>query len=656
MVGRWRSSWWWLLAAVLATVVVAPAVVKALGVEDWRWLAATAVIAGGLVTPWAKIQADKIGRRVQRREDEAHALSGSALGRGSLRVRDVDDPTKLGVHPAKLPESKSLGQESKDAAGPASRVPVYVPRDGHTEIVSHLGPGSFVLLVGDSTAGKSRLAYEAMLTTLPNHHLVVPDGRTALGVSIAAAVEKTASVLWLDDLERFLGVEGLTMSMIDRMRDTKGHRVIVATIRREELNRLQDQGKETPELGNDVRRILSQAHHITVERLLTPAEIDRASALTWDPRIADAIEHADEYGLAEYLAAGPELLARWENGWAPGTHPRGAALVAAAIDCRRAGWTDSLPIALLEETHQFYLDQRGGQRLRPESLEAAFEWAHSPLFATTAMLEHRDEGKVHVADYLVDHVQRTRTADDHVPDLLVHAAIEAADGATVATIGSTMYVHGRFDLAGTAFVKATTVLQEELGAEHPNTLTSRNNLALVLHDQGDLAGAETEHRAVLQIRTRTLGTEHPNALTSRNNLALVLHDQGDLAGAETEHRAVLQIRTRTLGTEHPDTLTSRNNLATVLRARGDLAAAETEHRAELEICARVLGAEHPDTLISRNNLALVLQDQGDLDSAEAELRAVLDGRTRVLGPNHPDTLRSANDLEQVQRARRDSEQ
>jgi hypothetical protein len=65
-----------------------------------------------------------------------------------------------------------------------------------------------------------------------------------------------------------------------------------------------------------------------------------------------------------------------------------------------------------------------------------------------------------------------------------------------------------------------------LGPEHPNTLTSRNNLASVLGDLGRLEEAEQEHRAVLDIRMRVLGPEHPNTLTSRNNLASVRRDLG----------------------------------------------------------------------------------------------------------------------------------
>jgi Flp pilus assembly protein TadD len=51
---------------------------------------------------------------------------------------------------------------------------------------------------------------------------------------------------------------------------------------------------------------------------------------------------------------------------------------------------------------------------------------------------------------------------------------------------------------------------------------------------GRLEEAEAENRAVLEIRTRVLGAEHPATLTVRNNLALVLRGLGQLEEAEAE--------------------------------------------------------------------------------------------------------------------------
>ena len=55
-----------------------------------------------------------------------------------------------------------------------------------------------------------------------------------------------------------------------------------------------------------------------------------------------------------------------------------------------------------------------------------------------------------------------------------------------------------------------------------------------------------------------LGEEHPDTLTSMNNLAVTMRAQGDLAGARTIQGQLLAIRRRVLGDGHPDTLASMN--------------------------------------------------------------------------------------------------
>ncbi|KAK1838138.1 TPR domain protein (kinesin light chain) [Colletotrichum chrysophilum] len=67
--------------------------------------------------------------------------------------------------------------------------------------------------------------------------------------------------------------------------------------------------------------------------------------------------------------------------------------------------------------------------------------------------------------------------------------------------------------------------EKVLGKEHPNTLTSVNNLASVLQYQGKYEEAEQMNRQALDGYEKVLGKEHPNTLTSVDNLASVLRYQ-----------------------------------------------------------------------------------------------------------------------------------
>jgi hypothetical protein len=149
-----------------------------------------------------------------------------------------------------------------------------------------------------------------------------------------------------------------------------------------------------------------------------------------------------------------------------------------------------------------------------------------------------------------------------------------------------------------------------------------------------------------------LGAEHPSTLASANNLATSLSNQGKHADAERIGREVHEVQKRVLGAEHPSTLASANNLATSLSNQGKHADAERIQREVHEVVMRVLGAEHPHTLASANNLATSLSDQGKHADAERMLLAALASCQRVLGPAHPNTLHTASNLEDVRAASR----
>ena len=62
-----------------------------------------------------------------------------------------------------------------------------------------------------------------------------------------------------------------------------------------------------------------------------------------------------------------------------------------------------------------------------------------------------------------------------------------------------------------------------------------------------------------------LGPDHPDTLTTRNNIAAWTGRGGDAAGALRLFRELLPDRERVLGPDHPDTLTTRNNMAAAQR-------------------------------------------------------------------------------------------
>ena len=153
-----------------------------------------------------------------------------------------------------------------------------------------------------------------------------------------------------------------------------------------------------------------------------------------------------------------------------------------------------------------------------------------------------------------------------------HAAADAAVGASIVWLltETGVYWTKRGQLADAARVlsQALAATQRAVGAEHPDTLASMNNLANVYLVQGHYDQARTLHEQALAARQRVLGAEHPDTLTSMANLANVYLSQGHYDQAQSLSEQALAARQRVLGAEHPDTLDSMNNLANVYSRQG----------------------------------------------------------------------------------------
>jgi tetratricopeptide (TPR) repeat protein/tRNA A-37 threonylcarbamoyl transferase component Bud32 len=191
-----------------------------------------------------------------------------------------------------------------------------------------------------------------------------------------------------------------------------------------------------------------------------------------------------------------------------------------------------------------------------------------------------------------------------------------------------------------------TIKQREskLGPDHPDTLSSRHNLAAAYRAAGRTAEAVTLFEATLKQKESKLGPDHPSTLVGRTNLALAYQAAGRTADAITLHQATLKHQESKLGADHPDTLTSRNNLATAYYAAGRAAEAIAVFEATLKQDESRLGPDHPHTLTSRSNLALAYLEAGRAAEAIRLNEATLKQRESKLGPDHPDTLMSRNNL------------
>jgi hypothetical protein len=102
---------------------------------------------------------------------------------------------------------------------------------------------------------------------------------------------------------------------------------------------------------------------------------------------------------------------------------------------------------------------------------------------------------------------------------------------------------------------------QDMGINHPATLTSMSNLASTYSALGDETAAKKLNLQVLELRTEILGEKHPDTLTSMSNLAVTHFNLGDIKQAESLELKVLEIYEVVFGDGHALTQEARRALA-----------------------------------------------------------------------------------------------
>jgi tetratricopeptide (TPR) repeat protein len=641
-----------LIVAMLVALAAASDVLSQPGKPDKLGFGGLVVAAAvGLIAVLGPLLTDYLTSIRERRAHRDEELTKGVVqldGKLPL-VRDLSNPVGLGVH--RVPPGRI--QQS---------LPPYVARDIDGTLREAIGRSGFVLLVGDAAAGKTRSAFEAIRDTVPDHVFIQPSAASGVPAAVGQAHAVRECVLWLDNLQPLLrDGDGITRKdIVELLAGTGHHRVILATMRTIDELRLTgglgSPGQADPLicLGRDV---LDQARRIFVERLFSEAEQARARDLAGtDERLAEALGHAagGGVGIAEYLACGPQLYSLWQDAWARGAWPRAAALIAAAVDCRRAGFSAPLPRQLLEGLHQDYLREHGGAQLLPEDIAVAWDKAQHLHESVGALVQSMDEDESYeVFGYLVDKFRREY--GEVAPERAARSSLGHANVPDAGTIAATAWFQERYELARDAAERQYAAVTQLAGAGDLDVLAVRSNRIATILAVAQLAGsrrelplAEQEYRTIVTALAAQPKADPGFLLRARSNLATVLSGQSRLTEAETQLSSALR-EAVVLPADDPAVLTARGNYATLLYEMGKWTDAEAEFGAVIAAHTASLGAEHPSTLIFRNNFGKLLLERDRLAEAEAELRSVLEICRRVLAPDHPDTAMADRNLTELLR-------
>src|SRR5262249_36986594 len=161
-----------------------------------------------------------------------------------------------------------------------------------------------------------------------------------------------------------------------------------------------------------------------------------------------------------------------------------------------------------------------------------------------------------------------------------------------------------------------------LGADHPYTLTTLNNLARAYQDAGRLHEAIPLFDQVRGALVTKLGADHPNTLTTLNNLARAYQDAGRLPEAlPLFEQAALGIAKRRFLHEHAG-LIIPNTIRAYESAR-QFNQAEAWQRRWLAVVKQKAGPESPAYGGELASLGLLLLKQEKWADAETVLRECL---------------------------------
>jgi len=214
-------------------------------------------------------------------------------------------------------------------------------------------------------------------------------------------------------------------------------------------------------------------------------------------------------------------------------------------------------------------------------------------------------------------------------------------------LAHTLYDQGELTEARGLGEQVLPEMQQVFGEKSRETLSAMNMMATILQEQGDLVGARKRWERLVVLSREVLSKRDQEII--KINLAGNLFDQGDLEGARKLQQEVLDAWKKELGADHPDTLTAQSNLAVTLSAMGKLREARALSAEVLEKLTKRLGKEHSNTLAAMTTLAAILRKQGDLAGALALFQEDLSICKTVLGEAHPDTLAVQGSLARVLR-------
>jgi tetratricopeptide (TPR) repeat protein len=318
--------------------------------------------------------------------------------------------------------------------------------------------------------------------------------------------------------------------------------------------RVREELTGTPELRATVLETIARAYRNLVlyesaEPLLEEAvALRRRAPEGGDVHLATAL---DELGVVRALR---------------GDYERAEPLLAEALELRLATLRPDHPDTSRSFDHLALVrhdrgDYAGAEPLYRRALETGSGPPHPTTLSNYALLLH-DLGRFEEAEERFRQAREIRRAGAAPEGEAGLAFASAVDGVYLA---STVQARGRLDEAEALARQALAGFEARRGREHPDVARACHVLGSILLDRGAPRGTvgdgpETYLRRALAIRGQALGAHHPETAATREELGRLAEARGERAEARRLYAESVRDLEAALGPDHPETRRARERL------------------------------------------------------------------------------------------------
>jgi|GEM_PF-2468074 len=440
-----------------------------------------------------------------------------------------------------------------------------------------------IVLEGSSTVGKSRTLFQVAKEVAAAATVVAPSGRAQL-IALLTKEESLPHrchppiILWLDDLERFVGREadrsnGVDQDLLLRLRTWPQPTIALATAGGKGVS-LVPQG-ERNDLATPLSSLLSLSEVTKVPLVSGELETDEEMQAATEAFGKDGARRV-QGGIGEFMIVAPKLWSKLVTGrHEPGDEvcPEGQAVTWAAIDWRRSGIVAPISRSGLANLFRDYCPAH-----LVDKFNDGLRWAEKPLHTATALVRRGQDDSFEPLDWIA--TRAAWTMRPQIPPQVWGHILDLASPEQATNMGFEAYRKGRENDALVALRRA-----DERGSGSGATL-----LGILLQDAGHIDDALTVYRRA----------DERGSPVGANNLGVLLRKTGDADAALVAYRRA----------DERGSGEGASNLGIMLQEAGDTEAALAAYRR----------ADERGSGEGASNLGILLREAGDADGALGALR------------------------------------